>query len=109
MFILKGFKVVCFDTDLQVFILKELSRALSCGRDSLTDSAEDVAAAQTQPGCCASFTTYDNSGSTPRQLAGGTVRVQLHELLRDAEKTEMRTAREKLQNGAPPIERVRHV
>ena len=89
MFILHVLKVVCFDTLLQVFILKELSRTVSCGGGALTDSGEGVAGAQTRLRFCASFTAYDNSGSTPGQLAGGTVRVQLHELLRDAEKTEV--------------------
>ena len=77
MFILHVLKVVCFDTLLEVFILKELSRALSCGGDALTDGGEGVAAAQMRSGFCASFTAYDNSGSTPGQLAGGRVEGQV--------------------------------
>ena len=89
MFILHVLKVVYFDTLLQVFILKVLSGARFFGPGALTGGAEGATAAQTQLSFCPIFTAYDNSGSTPGQLVGGTVRVQLHELLRDAGKTEM--------------------
>ena len=36
-FILKGVKVLCFDTDLQVFILKELFAQKSCNLPGLAE------------------------------------------------------------------------
>jgi hypothetical protein len=90
-FILKILKVVCFETFLQVFILKLVSEIRFCGRDSRVAGGECEAAARARRGWSAMFTAHlstlpacskqargnDSSGSTRRQLVGRTVEVQV--------------------------------
>jgi hypothetical protein len=94
-FILKILKVFCFDALLQVFILKLVSEMRFFGRDSRVAGGECEATARVRRGWSAMFTAYpstlracswqvrvNNSGwSTRGQLVGGTVEVQVVNVL----------------------------
>ncbi len=77
MFILKGVKVVCFDTLLQVLILKGVSGTRCCGPHSTVEGGEREATPQAGRGWRAMFTAHDSRRGTRGQLVGGTVEVQV--------------------------------
>jgi hypothetical protein len=90
-FILQLLKVLCFDTDLQVFILKVVSRAADCelGIGSCRRGCD--VAWQARRRCIARFTAHDSRGSTRGQLIEGWVEGQVVKILKGNRKTQIRT------------------